>query len=127
MEFTIVERMGLLSLLPTMGEGSRAEFRLYTELYTDISFSDEEFVEFEIKVAGDEYEEEGEKKIVPKGLFLWNEEKAKPKDINITSQKKKLICRILANLDSTGKLKKVHIPIYDRFMEAENGDTNEER
>lgn len=125
MKLSVNERMVLVNVLPSLDSGSRAMYRITEQMYRDLSFTSEEIEDWGIKFSGEEYvEPDGTKKTVEKGRFVWDQSKAESKDIELSDQGQKIIKKIFEKLDIAEKLQPAHIKIYDRFMEAENGDTD---
>lgn len=100
MEFNILERLILQGLLPQ--ESSYVTFRIIKELRTELSFSEKELKDFEIK-------QEGER-------VTWNEAKQKPKVIQIGDKAQSIIIDALKKLNEEGKINDNNISLYERFV-----------
>jgi predicted Zn-dependent protease len=100
MELTILERIILQGLLPQ--EGSYVTFRVVRELRNELSFTEKEIKDFEIK--------HEDKRIV------WNMSKEKTKVISIGDSVKGLIVEALKKLDSEGKINNENISVYEKFI-----------
>jgi hypothetical protein len=111
MKLTILERLMLLGILPK--ESNIISLRIIADLRKELSFSEEE-----IKDA----------KIIGSGMNVtWDSTKDPVKDIEIGPAAFVIISDSLKGLDKTNKLTEQHISVYERFVEGEKLDSEQEK
>jgi hypothetical protein len=98
MKLNVLERVTLLGILPT--EGSYITFKLLTNLKSELSFSEVELKEFDIKESD--------------GRIFWT--KSEDKEIEIGDKAKEIIKEALKKLDEAGKINEGNASLYERFM-----------
>jgi hypothetical protein len=101
-ELKAKERITLLNVLPVQGD--ILTLRLITEMRKDLSFSEREHIDLEIKSSGN--------------AITWNSMKDTPKKILYGPIKLKLIQDELKKLNDEKKLTLDHVPLYDLFMDC---------
>ena len=107
MELSIIERLGLLSVLPK--EGSFVTLRIVNDLRKSVGFTEEEIKAFDLR--------EGD------GRVTWNDAAAIPSDVSIGEKANDIIVEALKNADRAKVLNASTFALYERFVEgASNGD-----
>uniref|UniRef100_A0A6M3K7T5 Uncharacterized protein n=1 Tax=viral metagenome TaxID=1070528 RepID=A0A6M3K7T5_9ZZZZ len=104
MEFSVIERLGLLSVLPK--EGTFLTLKLVRQLREALSFDEQE-----LESLG--FRQEGER-------VFWNVSNEKPKDVEIGGAMSDLITKTLKELDKTEKLTEELFGLYEKFVENNN-------
>ena len=106
MELKIKDRMLILAVLPK--EGDIASLRILRDLKKDLSFSEEEYKEFQFKINS-------------QGSYTWIEPNDQPfvKEISIGDKAKDLISESLKELNSRKKLGFDYIDLYESFIGVE--------
>lgn len=103
MELSVIERIALLSILPA--EGDITTLRIVQNLRNALSFSEEEFKDFEIMSTD--------------GGIRWNRSKEVPKEITIGVKARSIIEDSLEKLNREKRLRADFIPLYDKFLGEE--------
>ena len=104
MDLNISERLVLLSLLPK--EGDFLTLRIVRDLQTELSFTEAEAASLELRQEGDQ--------------VMWSTNKDLGKTVKIGERARQLIVDQLKTLDSKKKLEPTHLPIYERFIMADD-------
>lgn len=104
MELTIKERFTILGVLPR--EGNFLTLRIIRDLQKDLSFTEAEIEEFEIKSVDSEH-------------VVWNLAKEKPVDIKIGEKAKSIIAEQFENMNKSKQLTIDHIDLYAKFVGEE--------
>lgn len=104
MEFTVAERLHLVRVLPA--EGNAATLRIVRDFRADLSFSEKEYADYQIR-----------SEVNASGLEMirWDPVAAQPKDVEITPVRLTMVKDALKSLDSAKKLTTELLPIYERF------------
>lgn len=100
MELTILERIILLSILPT--ETNYITYKILNDFKSELSFSEKELKDFEIKEID--------------GRITWNNMKEKSKKITVGEKVNEIICASLKKLDETGKINDENVTLYEKFI-----------
>ena len=90
----------LLAALPT--ESDFVTFRILMDLKSQVSFSEEEIKDFDIKQNG--------------GQVTWDAKKAKNKKFEFGEKAKDIIKSALKKLDETKKINEQNASLYEKFM-----------
>jgi len=115
MKLKLLERFVILKMLPI--EGTFATLNIVRTLQKSLAPSEEEYKEFGIKQAGEEYiDKDGNKIIVPENQSMWNEKGVEEIDIEIGEKATDIIIESLEKLDKEGKLMSQHMSIYEKFI-----------
>lgn len=110
MELSVIERLGLLSVLPK--EGSFITLRIVNDLRKSVGFTEEEIKEFELREAD--------------GRVTWNSAAETPRDIPIGEKATDVIVEALKDTDKRKALNASTFALYERFVEgATNGNQEE--
>jgi len=104
MKLNISERINLLGILPT--ESNYVTLKIVTDLKNNLSFSEDEIKEYSIKS-----HQEGEKMFT-----VWNQEKAKDKDVNIGEKATDIIVEALEKIDKENKINEQTAILYEKFI-----------
>ena len=104
MLFSVFERLLLLSVLPK--EGDLTTIRIVRDLKSALSFTESEHEVLKFRVDPNT------------GGTQW-ENQIEPVEIPIGPKAHKLITDALGELDKAKKLSLEHLPVYERFLEAE--------
>lgn len=108
MELKVNERLMIMKLLPK--EANFITLKLINQLMENLSFSQEEIEEYQIKQTKKDNQ-----------IFTtWNENNKKGKEIKIEHTIKKMIREKLEELDEKGKLTNEHLDLCYLFLETEN-------
>ena len=99
MKLDIGSRIRLLGILPE--KGNLLTLKIVRTLRDDLSFSEKEHKDFNIKAKGNQ--------------ITWGD-KCKPKTIEFGDQAKKLIVKSLKDLDEQGELTLADLPLWDLFI-----------
>jgi hypothetical protein len=100
MELTILERILLLDILPK--EANYVTLKIINDLKAELSFSEKELKDFEIKES--------------EGRVVWASKKAELKKIEFGERTKEIICDTLKRLDESGKINNENITLYEKFI-----------
>lgn len=100
LSLSVAERVKLLSALPR--EGDITTLRVVRDLQNELSFSEEELAEYEIKRSG--------------GNITWKGDKDRGKEIKIGEAGLKIISDALKKLSEAEKLTVEYVPLYERFV-----------
>lgn len=97
-----------LLLLEALGQvrGNLAELRILRELKEELSFSEEEHKELELRAVGDR--------------LVWNPQKAKDKEIEIGDVAREIIVQRFKQLNEQKVLTEGHLFIVEKFPEIED-------
>ncbi len=107
MRLTIAERMSLLDMLPV--QGNIVTLRAITSLRLNLSMSEEEIKEYEIKTVRSE---DG------KVFVQWAPEFDKTRiDIPMSDHEKGIVTREILQLDQQSKLTINQLPLYEYFVD----------
>jgi len=98
-ELTVVERLGLLALLPR--EANLTTLRIIRELQTDLSFSEEEHKVLKFQEDGDQ--------------LTWDPKVECLKTVAFGAKAMQLVQEKLAKLSKDGKLRIQHLSLCDKF------------
>jgi len=98
------ERLILIGLLPS--EGDIDTIRIVADLRKALSFTEEEHAELGMRRDGER--------------IVWDAEADRPRPVTIGGKAFALLVEALQNLSKTKKLTEQHLPVYERFVEAEN-------
>jgi len=107
MKLTIIERIALLGLLPA--ENNFVTLKIIRKLKEDLSFSEDEIKQFEIKAENDRmfWNVKVENNLMPDG-----------KEIAIGEKASDIIVEALKKLDESKKLAERHVSLYEKFVAA---------
>lgn len=106
MKLSVLDRILLLGLIPA--EGNYITYKILANLRQELSFSEKELKEFELK--GDVNTE------TQKINYTWSDEKAKEKHFEIGAQALEIIRTALKKLDADGKINVQNSILYEKFM-----------
>ena len=104
MKLGISERINLLGILPT--ESNYVTLKIVADLKLELSFSEDEIKENEI-----ESHKDGEKVFT-----IWNQQKAKDKDVSIGEKATDIIVDALKKLDGENKINDQTATLYEKFI-----------
>jgi hypothetical protein len=108
MKLSINERFSLRNILPQ--EGTMITMRIVRDLQRELSLSDNEITEYEVKM-----------KVLPDGSqgIVWNAEKAKDrgKEIPVGENAWGIVVERLKKLDEMKQINLGLIDLYDRFVD----------
>jgi hypothetical protein len=110
MELSVIERLGLLSVLPK--EGSFVTLRIVNDLRKSVGFTEDEIKEFELREA--------------EGRVTWNAAAEVPRDIAIGEKATDVIVEALKNADRQQNLNASTFALYERFVEGVSNGNQEE-
>ena len=103
MKLNVMERLTTLGILPK--EGNFTTLKVLRDLQMKLSFTEEEFKEFEVKQEGDQ--------------IRWNPQTGnEEKEIEIGEKATDLIINSLKELDKENKLGAQHMSLYEKFVEG---------
>jgi len=99
---------GRLLLLEALAQvrGNLAELRILRELKEELSFSEEEHKELELRPVGD--------------MMRWNPAKAKDKEIEVGDVARDIIVRRLKEFNEQKVLTEAHLFVIEKFPEVED-------
>ena len=100
MKLNTLERINLMGILPT--ETNYVTYKIVTNLKGELSFSEEEIKEGEIR-----FEE---------NMVYFNPAKSKEKEIEIGEKATDIIIEALQNLDKENKINEGNISLYEKFI-----------
>ena len=100
MEFTILERIILQGLLPQ--EGDYITFGIIKGLRTELSFSEKEIKDFEIKQDGKS--------------ITWDSKKERVKKVEVGEKAQSIISEALKKLNDEKKINEQNVSLYERFV-----------
>jgi len=103
MILTVFDRLILLNVLPK--EGDITSLKIVRGLREDLSFSEDEHKELELRYEG--------------GNVFWKEDVNISKDINIGERAKDIIAGAFKTLNKNKKLTEQHLDLYERFVGGE--------
>jgi len=98
MEFTVEERLALLSLLPP--EGTLLTMKIVHELRQGLAFSEKDFAILQFKQVDEQLKWE-------KGVG--------PKEVKVGVKATGIVYDLLAKLDKDGKLREAHLSLCEKF------------
>ena len=101
-KFTVAERAILMQILPQ--ESDYLTYKILRDLKSNIGFSEDELVEFEI--------------VHKDGKMTWNRTKEKEKEITIGEKGLEIIENSLKRLNDEKKITDISGPLYERFMKS---------
>ena len=101
MLLSVKERLLLLNVLPDKGDYT--SIKIIRKLREDLSFSEKEHKEFNIKM------EEN-------GLVLWDDKAEKPKDVPIGEKAIDIIKGSLRKVNAEQQITEDLIPVYEKFV-----------
>jgi len=100
MELNIRERLMTIGLLPK--ETNYVTLKIIRDIENELSFSEKELAEYEIKVND--------------GTCTWNQDKVKDKKVTIGLAGLEIIRKELKKLDDENKLTKDHFSLCEKFL-----------
>ena len=100
MEFTILERIVLMNVLPQ--EENYLTYKIIKDLKFELAPSEKETKEYEI--------------VERDGRVFWNPQKEKPKRIEIGEKAREVISKALKKLDEEGKINDQNASLYEKFV-----------
>ena len=100
MKLNVVERINLLGILPA--ETNYVTFKIVNDLKSNLSFSEDEIKEYEIK-----FKEQ---------MVFFNPDKSKDKEIKIGEKATDIIIEALEKLDKENKINENNISLYEKFV-----------
>lgn len=101
MKLNIKERIILLNIMPE--ENNFITLKIIRKLKENLSFSEKELKEFEIKINTN-------------NSVTWNVKKEQDKEIDIGEKATDIIIEALMELDKNKKLTEQHISLYEKFV-----------
>jgi len=101
MELSVLERFLALQLLPEKGDFTT--LRTVQEARTNLSLTEEEVKEFELKSE--------------EGRMSWNAKGSEPREIELSKGAIKLISDALIALNEKKELKEGQLSLYEKFVE----------
>lgn len=120
MELNVRERITLVGIMPSLipEQGSRHFYAMIDKLAVDLSLTEKEVKEIELKQEGEEFADKtGKKEVVPQGMMRWRDDKEVIKDVRIPDVLQKLIVKNFQQMDKRGQLTANMIPLFDRFVD----------
>ena len=106
MKLSIRNRLILLNLLPKETSYNYITYKVLNTLRMDLSFSDKEIKEYDIKIVDNRVH--------------WNMVKEKPKEVEIGETAQAIIATALTELDKQGKISEENADLYEWFVLKEN-------
>ncbi len=103
MKLGVFERLILLNIMPH--EGDITTLRIVRDLQGALSFSEAEHSALQ-------FDQDG-------GRMQWKAEADNPKEVPVGAKAQALIAETLEKLSADGKLTMEHLPLYERFCEAD--------
>lgn len=103
MKLSIMERIQLLSVLPA--EGNAVTLRIVSDLRRDLSFSEKELKDGEIKTDPEN------------NRVMWNNNADVVKDVKVGDTARGVIVDAMKKLDTEKKLNLALLPLYEKFMQ----------
>jgi hypothetical protein len=100
MELKVLERIILLGILPK--EANYVTLKIINDLKAELSFSEIELKDFEIKEKD--------------GNVSWNPRKEKLKNIEFGEKANEVVCEALKKLDETKKINSENVSLYEKFV-----------
>ncbi len=103
MEFSVVERLILLSVTPT--EGSLTQLRLVRKFREELGFDDNEHKALGLRADG--------------STFHWDEAVEKgmgQKNIDVGAVIGNMVLKAFEQLDASSKLQMIHVDLFERFI-----------
>ena len=104
MQLSVLNRILLLNILPP--EGDITTIKLIRRLREDLSFSEAEHIQFDIKKSDD-------------GMIRWNPEAEVVKDVEFGPKALAVVEATLKKLSAEKKLTAQHIDLYEQFIKDE--------
>lgn len=104
MEFSVLDRILITNLLPD--KGNIVDLRIIQDLRDALGFSEEDVAEFAI--------------VQDEAGVHWDPSRARDKAVAVGPRALAIIRDQLQALDRANKLTEAHIPLWDRFVEAEH-------
>ena len=102
MKLSIMERIQLLGVLPA--EGNAVTLRIVSDLRRDLSFSEKEMKDGEIKTDPEN------------NRVMWNNSVDVQKDVKIGDTARGVISDAMKKLDTEKKLNLALLPLYEKFV-----------
>lgn len=99
MEFTVLERLLLLNLLPQVG--SIITLRVVQQLRAELSFSEDEIARMSLQEVG--------------ANITWNQDAEEPKLVEVGDTAKTIIAKRLRDLDESEQLQPQHLSLWEQF------------
>ena len=100
MKLNIVERINLMGILPA--ETNYVTYKIVNDLKGNLSFSEDELKEYEMKFEND--------------MVFFNPAKSKDKEIEIGEKATDIIIEALNKLDKENKINEHNISLYEKFV-----------
>ena len=100
MKLNVKERINLMGILPT--ETNYATFKIINDLKSNLSFSEDELKEYEMR-----FEEQ---------MIFFNPSKENEKEIKIGEKATDIIIEALEKLDKENKINENNISLYEKFI-----------
>ena len=100
MKLNVKQRINLMNILPT--ETNYATLKIVNDLRSSLSFSEDEFKEFEMRTEGD--------------MIFFNPLKDKEIDVLIGEKATDIIVEALNKLDKENKINDNNISLYEKFI-----------
>ena len=106
MKLTVMERITLMGILPQ--EGSYVTYKILSNLRQELSFSEKEIRDFEIKEAlvGD----------TGRMNITWEATKAKEKHFELGLQAISIVKTALDKLEKEGKINAQNVSVYEKYF-----------
>ena len=98
MELSIMERLVLLSVLPL--EGNFVTLKVTRELQNELSFTEQEIAECNIRSEGDR--------------AFWDKDVIK--NIEFGHKAKDIVVNVLSKMNEDKQLRMEHMPLYEKFI-----------
>ena len=106
MKLSVLERIVLLNLLPRDPEDDYSTYKIITNLKMDLSFSEQEWKDFQIV----------EKVIEGETKMFWDDSLERPKDVEIGEKAWEIVSNGLKALDKQKKINGLNASLYERFV-----------
>jgi 23S rRNA maturation-related 3'-5' exoribonuclease YhaM len=103
MKLSIVERLWLSDMLGGV-EGDVLYLRIVRDLRSKLALSEAEIKEWEVRMP-------------TPGHYEWDGEKVREIEVEVGEAATKVIADRLKTLDGQKKLREVHLPLYEKFVE----------
>ena len=100
MKLNTLERINLMGILPT--ETNYVTYKIVNDLKGNLSFSEDELKEYEMKFEND--------------MVFFNPAKSKDKEIEIGEKATDIIIEALNKLDKENKINNNNISLYEKFV-----------
>lgn len=103
MKLNCYERIMALQLLSSYKEGNFATFKSLGELKSKLFLTEQETVDFELKLDND--------------MYSWGEKGKEPVEIEMTDMQREFIQKELTKLNDENKLIEAYFSLYVKFVE----------